>query len=410
LPPRSSWAPPFGVRPLRKPFDARSGLIFVVAFGIVSLFADMAYEGMRAISGPFLASLGASGFAVGVIGGTSGLAGYALRLFSGRAADSTRLYWPITLAGYVLQMAAVPALALAGSLQVAALLIVLERAGKAIRNPPRDVMLSRAGEHIGQGWAFGLHEALDQTGAVMGPLAAALVLALRHDYREAFAWLGVPAIITLVLVTGLRFAYSGAGHIAAGETQGTATTSRAFAAYAVAVALVAFGFADYSLIAFHFARGGAVSPTGIPLFYALAMGTAGAASLGFGRWYDRRGLWVLLPATLLGVLVAPLVFLGGFWMALTGTALWGIALGVHESVMAAAIADMVPLSGRARAYGLFTAIFGIAWFAGSSVLGFLYDKSLTALTVLSVAVTLAALVPLTMAIRTRRAEGITLRR
>jgi predicted MFS family arabinose efflux permease len=387
---------------LRGQFDAKSGLLFVVAFGIVSLFADMTYEGMRAISGPFLLSLGASGFAVGVIGGTSGLAGYALRLVSGRAADATHLYWPITLAGYLVQMVSVPMLALAGNWQVAALLIVLERAGKAIRNPPRDVMLSRAGEHIGQGWAFGLHEALDQTGAMIGPLAAALVLAMRHDYRLAFAWLAVPAAITLLLVVGVRFSYPKAGHILPGEKQEVASTSPAFSAYCVAVALMGFGFADYSLIAFHFAREGAVSATWIPIFYAVAMGTAGAASLVFGRWYDRRGLSVLTPAIFAGVLVAPLCFFGGFWVALAGTALWGVALGVHESIMSAAIADMVPLQSRARAYGLFTAIFGIAWFLGSSVLGFLYDKSLPALAGLSVAVTLAALAPLQIAIRAGR--------
>jgi predicted MFS family arabinose efflux permease len=387
---------------LRGEFDARSGLFFVVAFGIVSLFADMTYEGMRAISGPFLLSLGASGFAVGVIGGASGLAGYALRLVSGRAADATHLYWPITLAGYVVQMLAVPALALAGNWQVAALLIVLERAGKAIRNPPRDVMLSRAGEHIGQGWAFGLHEALDQTGAMIGPLAAAAVLALRHDYRLAFAWLAVPAAITLLLVVGVRLSYPKAGHIPSGEKQGGAGTSPAFSAYCAAVALVGFGFADYSLIAFHFARGDAVSAVWIPVFYAVAMGTAGAASLVFGRWYDRQGLSVLVPATLIGVVVAPLCFLGGFWIALSGTALWGVALGVHESIMSAAIAEMVPIQNRARAYGLFTAIFGVAWFLGSSVLGFLYDKSIPALVAVSVAVTLAALVPLQIAIRAGR--------
>ena len=390
---------------MRQNFDAKSGLIFVVAFGIVSLFADMSYEGMRAISGPFLASLGASGFAVGVIGGVSGLAGYALRLFSGRAADSTRLYWPITLGGYALQMAAVPALALAGNWQVAAVLIVLERAGKAIRNPPRDVMLSRAGEHIGQGWAFGLHEALDQTGAMIGPLAMALVLALRHDYREAFAWLAVPSAITLMLVVGLRFSFGSAGQIAMPEKPSVATTSPAFLAYCVAVALVGFGFADYSLIAFHFAREGTVSASWIPIFYAVAMGTAGAASLAFGRWYDRRGLAVLVLAVLAGVVVAPLAFFGGFWLALLGTGLWGVALGVHESIMAAAIADMVPLESRARAYGLFTSIFGIAWFAGSSVLGFLYDRSLMALVLVSVAVTLAALIPLRLAIQRRQAEA-----
>ena len=158
-------------------FDAKSGLAFIVAFGVVSFFADMAYEGMRGIAGPYLALLGASGAAVGVIAGSGELAGYLLRLASGRLVERTRLYWPITLIGYAIQMAAVPLLALAGSWWVAAILIVMERAGKAVRNPAANTMMSRAGEHIGQGWAFGLHEAMDQTGALMGPLIAALVLA-----------------------------------------------------------------------------------------------------------------------------------------------------------------------------------------------------------------------------------------
>src|SRR5271167_3103935 len=104
-------------------FDKKSSLAFIIAFGVVSLFADMAYEGMRGISGPFLASLGASGTAVGIIAGTGELVGYLLRLASGRLADRTHLYWPITLAGYAVQMAAVPMLALAGSWWAAALFI-----------------------------------------------------------------------------------------------------------------------------------------------------------------------------------------------------------------------------------------------------------------------------------------------
>jgi predicted MFS family arabinose efflux permease len=234
---------------------------------------------------------------------------------------------------------------------------------------------------------------------------AALVLALRHDYRLAFAWLAVPAAITLLLVGLVRLSYPDAGNLAIPEKPEVTRTSPALLAYICSAGLVAFGFADYSLIAFHFARVGSVPATVIPIFYAVAMGTAGAASLVFGRWYDRRGLAVLWPATIVGIFVAPLTFFGGFWPALAGTALWGVALGVQESVMAAAIADMVPMEGRAQAYGLFTAIFGVAWFAGSSVLGFLYDKSLMALVALSVAVTLAALVPLTIAIRARRLEG-----
>lgn len=384
-------------------FERKSALAFVVSWGIVSLFADAAYEGMRGISGPFLASLGATGLAVGIIGGFGELSGYMLRLFSGRVADSTRAYWPITLIGYVVQMAAVPALALAGNWQVAAVLIVIERAGKAIRNPARDVMISRAGEHIGQGWAFGLHEILDQLGAMSGPLIAALVLALHHNYREAFAWLAVPAAITLLSVFALRLKYGAVGKIAPPtHQQGGARISRAFWLYASASALVAFGFADFTLISYHFGRAGTVRSDLIAVFYAAAMGASGLASLVFGRWFDRIGLRVIYGGIALGLVIAPLAFFGGFWGALFGTVAWGASLGVHEAVMSAAVATLVPLESRARAYGLFTAIFGIAWFAGSAVLGQLYDVSLPALVAVASLAQLAAFWPLARAVRAQR--------
>ena len=385
-----------------RPFDAKSALAFVVAWGIVSLFADAAYEGMRGIAGPFLASLGATGLAVGIIGGAGELAGYLLRLFSGRLADSTRAYWPITLTGYVVQMAAVPALALAGNWQVAACLIIIERAGKAIRSPARDVMLSRAGEHIGQGWAFGLHEILDQVGAMSGPLIAALVLALHHDYREAFAWLLVPSATTVILVFGLRLRYGAVGRIAPpGHRESGNATSRAFWLYAAASALVAFGFADFTLISYHFGRTGTVQGDMIAIFYAAAMGAAGIASLVFGRWFDRAGLKVVYAGIALGILIAPFAFFGGFWGALVGTLAWGASLGVHEAVMSAAVASLVPLEARARAYGMFTAIFGTAWFAGSALLGELYDVSLPALVTVATAAQLLAFYPLWLAVRQR---------
>ncbi len=387
----------------QSPLDKRSALVFVVAFGIVSLFADAAYEGMRSIAGPFLATLGATGFAVGVIGGTGELCGYLLRLGSGRLADSTRAYWPITLAGYVVQMAAVPALALAGNWQTAAILIVIERAGKAIRSPSRDVLLSRAGERIGQGWAFGLHEILDQVGAMAGPLIAALVLALHHDYRAAFAWLLVPSAITLVLVFALRFRYRNVGEIApaSGDAKDLAAP-RAFWFYAAASALVAFGFADFTLVSYHFGRAGTVRPELIAVFYAAAMGAGGIASLLFGRWFDRVGLKVIYAGIALGLLVAPLAFFGGFWGALIATLAWGASLGVHEAVMSAAVAGLVPLAARARAYGIFTAIFGIAWFAGSALLGALYDVSLVGLVAVATLAQLMAFYPLMLAVRSVR--------
>jgi MFS family permease len=383
-------------------FDRRSALAFIVALGVVSLFADMAYEGMRAISGPFLGLLGASAGVVGFVAGTGELAGYLLRLLSGNLAQRTAAYWPITVAGYILQMVAVPVLAFSANWQVAALLIVLERSGKALRNPAGNTMMSHAGEEIGQGWAFGLHEALDQCGALAGPLIAALVLARHGAYRDAFLWLGIPAALTIasVLVVALRFPQ--AARIPSESSHETGTRfSRAFWLYTAASALVAFGFADYPLIAFHFGKAHTVPTTLIPVFYAAAMGASGASSLAFGRWFDVKGLRVMFAGILTSAFVAPLVFLGGFRAALIGTVLWGVGLGVQGSVMSAAVAKMVPAHARARAFGIFTAIFGVAWFLGSTALGTLYDVSRAWLVVLSVAPQLAALIPLALSTRER---------
>ncbi len=385
-------------------WNARSALNFVLLFGVVSLFADFAYEGARSVNGPFLGLLGASGFAVGVIAGGGELLGYTLRLLSGRAADRTRLYWPIALLGYLVQMAAVPALALAGSWQAAAALIVLERAGKAIRKPATGVMLSEAGVVIGRGWAFGVHDALDKFGALCGPLSVAWVLARQQtDYRLAFAWLGLPALfcLSLVLVARLRFANAGRGaHHGAVAADGRYPP--AFWWYLAGAGLVGFGFADFPLIAYHFTRIGSVDAVWVPLFYAAAMGAGGVASLLFGKLYDRGGLIVLVPLTLLVAAFAPLVFFGGFGAALLGALLWGVGLGVHESVMSAAVAGMVPSRRLGSAYGLFTAIFGLAWFAGSATLGALYDVSITATVAVAVAAQLLALPPLLVAARKLR--------
>ncbi|MDR3526684.1 MAG: MFS transporter [Rhizomicrobium sp.] len=385
--------------PANQAYTPRQALIFVLAFGIVSLFADMSYEGMRGIAGPFLASLGATGLAVGVIAGTGELAGYLLRLFSGRFADSSRAYWPITLTGYVVQMAAVPMMALAGKWWVAALLIIVERAGKAIRNPPRDAMLSRAGETIGHGWAFGLHEALDQAGAMAGPLIAFAVLALHGDYREAFAWLALPSLTTVALVFAMRFRFGALGKIVRPQNQAPdQPLPRAFWFYAAAAALTAFGFADFTLMSFHFGKAGIMGGAAIALFYSAAMAADGVASLVFGRWFDKAGLKVVYGGIALGILVPPLAFFGGWWGAALGTLAWGACLGVHEAVMSAAVASLVPLHARARAYGLFTALFGTAWFLGSAVLGALYDVSLIALVAVAVLSQLAAAIPLARAV------------
>jgi MFS family permease len=380
-----------------------SGLRFVLLFGVVNLFADMTYEGARSILGIYLAQLGASAFATGAVAGGGEFLGYAWRLASGRWADRSRLYWPITLVGYAMQMIAVPALGLAGTWYRAAVLILAERTGRATRTPPRDVMLAEAGEHMGRGWAFGVNEALDQTGALVGPLAVAAILFAYRNPHLAFFLLAIPAAITLALVFGLAVAFPDAGRVPSkAELADDHRYPPEFWWYLGAVALVAFGFADYSLIAYHLTKAQVVDHPWIPIYYALAMGAGGLASLAMGKLFDRHGLIVLVPLTLVAAAYAPLAFATNAALALGGALLWGIGLGAHESVMQAAVAKMVPQQRLGSAYGFFGAVFGVAWFAGSAALGALYDRSIAAAIVVAVAAQLLATVPLVIAARRQR--------
>jgi hypothetical protein len=391
--------------PASRSETGRIALRFVLMIGVVSFFADFTYEGSRSITGPFLATLGASGAVVGIVAGLGELLGYGLRFFSGRVSERTRQFWPLTLFGYILQMAAVPALALAGNWPIAAALIVLERIGKAIRNPPRDVMLSHAGREMGIGWAFGLHEALDQAGALIGPLVLAVILARRFaaagGYRIAFASLLIPASITAVLIVVTKFLYPRPQDLEPHSPKiQSAGLGRSFWIYLIGASLVAAGFADYQLIAFHLERHGVASATWIPIFYAIAMATSGAGSLLFGRLFDRFGVTVLIPLTLLSIAAAPLVFFGGFNLALAGAAVWGLGMGVHESIIPAAVAAMVPPERRPSAYGLFAAAYGVFWFVGSAAIGVLYDLSVQAAVTFCVVAGLASL-PFFFAVRRR---------
>jgi MFS family permease len=223
-----------------------AALKFVLMIGVLSFFADFTYEGSRSVLGPYLALLGASATTVGLVTGFGELLGYGLRLVSGQWADRTGYFWRITIFGYVVQMFAVPALAWAPSWEWVAGLIILERVGKAIRNPPRDTMLSHAAKEIGFGWAFGMHEALDQFGALFGPLAVAAMLVWCGEYRFAFAALLLPAILCLVLLLVARWLYP---HPEEMEREAanvkTKGLPRVFWAYLVGTGLVAAGFADF---------------------------------------------------------------------------------------------------------------------------------------------------------------------
>jgi MFS family permease len=370
----------------------RAAMRFVLLMGVVSLFADMTYEGARSIVGPFMALLGASGTAVGFASGFGELCGHLLRLPSGYWSDRTRRYWAITIAGYAVNMAAVPLLALADRWEAAAALMIAERMGKAIRTPARDAMLSHAASRVGRGWAFGVHEALDQVGAMAGPLIAAAVLYAKADYRSSFAILIIPAALTIGVLLAARGLYPRPKDLES-VTPGLqpAGLSRAFWLYLAAMALNAAGTADFALIGYHFQIRAAVPPDWIPVFYSIAMGVDAVAALVCGRLFDRAGISILMGSVFIAAWFAPLVFQGGFYAGMAGMALWGVGMGAQESIMRAAVAGMVAAEKRGTAYGIFNTAYGAFWFLGSALMGWLYDFSIAALIGFSVLTQLAAL-------------------
>ncbi|GAB6182295.1 MFS transporter [Thermodesulfovibrio hydrogeniphilus] len=377
----------------------KKSTLFIILLGIVSLFSDMTYEGARSITGPFLAFLGASGAVVGFVAGFGELIGYGLRLVSGYIADKTGKYWTITIVGYFINLFAVPALALVGHWQLAVLLIIVERAGKALRTPARDAMLSHATVEIGRGWGFGLHEAMDQIGAMLGPMIVAAVFYFNGSYKTAFGVLLIPAILAMTVLFTARLLYPSPRDLEIKVPQlETKGLSKVYWIYLAAVALNGAGYADFPLIAYHFKKVATVSEEWIPVFYAIAMGVDALSALVFGKLFDKKGLSVLAISVMLSSFFAPLVFLGGFYLSLFGMILWGIGMGAQESIMRAAVAMLVPKEKRGTGYGIFNTGYGVFWFLGSALLGLLYDFSIPTLIIISVILQLSA-VPLLVKVK-----------
>ena len=379
-----------------------SPLRFVLAFGVVSGLADVVYEGARAIVGPFLANLGASALVVGFVTGVGEAVALVLRLGTGRLSDRTGRHWALSIIGYLMTVAAVPPLALSQALWQAALLVVAERFGKAVRTPARDTMLAQASSRTGRGRAFAIHEALDQSGAVVGPLVVAAMVAI-SGYRLGFGVLVVPGVATLVLLVWLRRAVPvpGAYEGSSPDPMTAAATGQRFSArfwaYTAFTAMTMLGYATFGVLSYHLQVRHIVPEPLIPVLYAVAMGVAALAALASGAIYDRIGLRGLVVLPVLAAAVAFLSYSSSVALVCVGAVMWGAAMGVHESTMRAAVADMVPAARRGVGFGTFTAVYGLAWLAGGTILGALYGYSISALitfTILTQALALVLFVPL----------------
>jgi MFS family permease len=391
------------------PANRLSALRFVLAFGIVSLLADFVYEGARSVSGPFLAQLGASAALTGFVTGAGEAVALVFRLVTGRLSDRTGRHWSLSIAGYLITIVAVPLLAAAQALWQAAALIVAERFGKAVRAPARDTMLAQAGTSLGRGWAFAIHEAMDQSGALLGPLLVAAMIAI-SGYRLAFAVLALPGALAIAALISLRRAAPTPAAYEHDPTQPPTTNTHAatpptaapgfprqFWLYSAFTALSMAGFATFGVLGYHLQARHVIPPAQIPLIYALAMGAAALASLTSGRAYDHIGLRALIVAPILGAAVPLLSFSTTPALVWIGGAVWGAAMGIHESTQRAAVADLVSPTRRGAGYGTFTATYGLAWLAGATAIGALYSQSInvaTSFTITLQAMALVTFIPL----------------
>lgn len=381
---------------------ALSAWRFVAVFGVVSLLADFVYEGARSITGPLLASLGATGLVVGVVTGIGEAAALALRLVSGPLADRTRRFWAWTVAGYALTLITVPLLGVAGALWVACSLVIAERVGKAVRSPAKDTLLSHAASVTGRGRGFAVHEALDQVGAVIGPLTVAGVLAVTgNDYAPALGVLALPGAAALALLLWLRVRVphpdSYEGPAACAVSPDDVAVQRfwelppRFWLYCGFTAITMSGFATFGLLSFHMVTHGLLSAATVPVVYAAAMAADALAALVSGYSYDRFGGKSLAALPLLSSMVVLFAFSGNTAMIVAGALLWGAAVGIQESTLRAVVADMVPAPRRASAYGVFAAGLGAASAVGGALVGWLYEISTGMVVVVVVAIQLVAL-------------------
>jgi MFS family permease len=366
---------------------------FVLLLGFVNLFADMTYEGGGSINGPFLRTLGASAAAVSIIAGTGEFLGYTLRSVSGYLADKTGRYWLITFFGYAINLLAVPAMALAGTWQVAGAFIFAERIGRAFRKPTVEAMLSYSTGRHGKGWVYAVNTAMDETGATIGPLAIALALYLSTGYRRAYGLLLISsalALITLVFAR-LQFPVPARMELGGPRTARGGGFTRAYWLYMAGGACFAAGLMSFELVSYHLSNARIVSEPLIPVFLAAATVTGVAASLVLGKLYDKVGIVSVVAGVFLSALFSPFVFFGGFWTALGGLLLWGIGYATQDTLLKVLIVSVLPEGRRNAAFGIFYLGYGGGWLVGSIATGLLYGHSRLALVIFAVAVQLASI-------------------
>ena len=353
----------------------RNAIKFVILMGIVSFFGDMVYETARGIMGPYLGSLGASAFAIGLVFGLGEFLGYVLRIVAGVLIDKTRGYWLFVFVGYGL-IGAIPLIGLTDSWLVASTFIIMERVGKALRAPAKDTLLSIHTAGIGRGKIFGIHELADQVGAVLGPFLFFLMLSFGLGYKNSLFLLFVPfALMMIVIVISKLFSEK----VPVEKEKEIITDKKKariyYYLYLIFIFFTSLGFISFPVISYHAVKVGIVSENVVPLIYAAVMVMDALFAIPVGVLYDRFKVRIMATLPFLTVLTA-LAFTKSIVFFFVAILVWGIIMSAYETVIRAFVGDNVPISERSKYYGIFNTVLGISMMIGNSIAGYLYEISI----------------------------------
>ncbi|MEM2115868.1 MAG: MFS transporter [Candidatus Woesearchaeota archaeon] len=362
----------------------------IILLGLIALLGDLIYEAGVSINGQYLKLINVNPTIIGFVLGFATFLGYAIRIISGIFADKTKSYGIFAIIGYSF-MIFIPLLFLVTDWKLFAVFIILERIGKALRSPAKDTLLSFATEKVGSGIGFGISEVLDQIGALLGPLLMSLyfyqfsgTIGIK-EYQGAYKSLFIPYIILLLFTI---FVY---GQITSSQKQKFEETKNikiksSFYYYIMFMFFTSLGVVGFSLIGYHLKNYEIYSDSVIPILYGACMIIDAIFALILGKIYDLqkritslRSILIVSYLPLFTTTLGFLLFSQGRMSIILGITVLGIILATHESITKAIIADLTPKERRGFAFGLYNFVYGISLLIGSSVIGFLYEISITSI-------------------------------
>ena len=386
----------------------RKAYIAIMLMGVVSMLGDIVYESGRGIAPDYLYFLGASAFLVGLTSGIGELVGYGMRLVSGPLADRSHMYWLFIFLGYGLILA-IPLMGLTNSIWLVAALVIVERLGKALRSPSRDAVVSVVSKGMGSGKAFGLHEFIDQIGAVAGPAFLGLMMIWTVNNFSVSLQSLFPFYLLMMAVLYLTYRRI-RGTVEEIRRQSTATKeklSRGFWLYSGAVLMNTVGLMPVALILYNGAK---ILESGgqlwlVPFLYVIVQLIDAPMALVSGYVYDKVGIKFLAVPFALSILPLLFQFLVGLPGVILACISYGLVLGMQESTYRAAVTDIVPLGRRGSAYGFFNVMLGVGTFISGAAFGYMLDASVSPLLML-VLVVLAQATAVTLLLAAKPREKV----